>query len=137
MWLHIRNECAKMMWKEERKMKKNDWVLTVFILLIAVVGMILYTNLGKQGGEFVLVTVDGEVFGTYSLQKDKKIPINKTNVLTIKDGIADMTEGDCPDQICVEHKPISKNRETIVCLPNKVIVEIVGGKNADMDAVSK
>ncbi len=117
-------------------MKKNDWILAVVILLIAVVGLVLYTNFGKQGGEFVIVTVDGEVYGTYSLQKDKKISINDTNVLVIEDGLADMTEGDCPDQICVEHKPVSKNKETIVCLPNKVVVEIVGGKATDMDAVS-
>ena len=117
-------------------MKKNDWILAAFILVISVAGLILYTNYGKQGGELVVVTVDGEVYGTYSLQKDKKISISDTNVLLIEDGIVDMTEGDCPDQICVEHKPVSKNKETIVCLPNKVVVEIVGGKDADMDAVS-
>lgn len=117
-------------------MKKNDWILATFILIIAVVGLVLYTRIGKQGGELVVVTVDGEVYGTYSLRKDKKISINETNIFEIKDGVADMTEGDCPDQICVEHKPIAKNKETIVCLPNKVIVEIVGGKDIHMDAVS-
>jgi hypothetical protein len=36
----------------------------------------------------------------------------------------------------VDHKTISKNKETIVCLPNKVIVEIVGGEDVEMDAVA-
>ena len=66
----------------------------------------------------------------------EKIKINETNHLMIKDGQADMTEAECPDQICVEHKSISKNKETIVCLPNKVIVEIVGGEDTELDAVA-
>ena len=69
-------------------------------------------------------------------KKEQEIKINDTNHLIIKDGQADMIEADCPDQICVEHISISKNKETIVCLPNKVIVEIVGGEDAEIDAVA-
>ena len=82
------------------------------------------------------VTVDGELFGIYSLEKEQEIKINDTNRMIIKDGQADMTEANCPDQICVDHKTISKNKETIICLPNKVIVEIVGGKDVEIDAVT-
>ena len=32
---------------------------------------------------------------------------------------------DCPDKICVNHAAISKKGETIVCLPHKVVVEVV------------
>ena len=31
----------------------------------------------------------------------------------------------CPDKICVNHAAISKKGETIVCLPHKVVVEVV------------
>ena len=117
-------------------MKKNDWILVAVILVLAVIGFIIYTNLGKQTAGIVKVTIDGEVFGTYSLEKEQKIKINDTNYLLIKDGQADMIEADCPDQICVEHISISKNKETIVCLPNKVIIEIVGGEDVEMDAVA-
>ena len=37
----------------------------------------------------------------------------------------EMIWADCPDQICATHPKISKNRESIICLPNKVILEIV------------
>ena len=45
-------------------------------------------------------------------------------VLIIKEGEAYMQEADCPNQICVRHSPISHKGETIVCLPNRVIIEI-------------
>ena len=45
-------------------------------------------------------------------------------ILIIKDGEAYMQEADCPNQICVHHSPVSHKGETIVCLPNRVIIEI-------------
>lgn len=117
-------------------MKKNDVILAVIVLIVAAAGLLLYMNLGKQTAGTVTVTVDGEVFGTYSLENDQGIQIYDTNYLVIKDGQADMVEADCPDQICVEHKAVSKNKESIVCLPNKVIVEVVGGEEAELDAVT-
>ncbi len=117
-------------------MKKNDWILVAVILIIAGIGFLIYLNFGKKRAGLVKVTVAGELFGTYSLEKEQEIKINDTNYLIIKDGQADMVEANCPDQICVDHKSISKNKETIVCLPNKIIVEIVGGEDTEFDAVA-
>lgn len=117
-------------------MRKNDGILVAVILILAGIGFLIYLNFGKQSAGLVKVTVDGELYGTYSLDKEQEIEINDTNYLIIKDGQADMIEANCPDQICVDHISISKNKETIVCLPNKVIVEIVGGEDVEIDAVT-
>ena len=117
-------------------MKKNDWILVAVILVLAGIGFLIFTSFGRQTAGIVKVTVDGEVFGTYSLKKEQEVEINDTNRLIIEDGQVDMVEADCPDQICVDHKTISKKKETIVCLPNKVVVEIVGGESAEIDAVA-
>lgn len=117
-------------------MKKNDWILVAVILVLAGIGFLIFTSFGRQTAGIVKVTVDGEVFGTYSLKKEQEVEINDTNRLIIEDGQVDMVEADCLDQICVDHKTISKKKETIVCLPNKVVVEIVGGESAEIDAVA-
>ena len=46
-------------------------------------------------------------------------------ILIICDGKADMESADCPNQICVHHSSISHKGETIICLPNRVVIEIV------------
>ena len=46
-------------------------------------------------------------------------------IMIIKDGEVYMQEADCPNQICVHHAPISHRGETIVCLPNRIIIEIL------------
>lgn len=117
-------------------MKKNDWIFVLVILCVSLSGFFVYAKFGQKTPAQVVVKVDGEVKEVYRLSKNREIQINDTNVLVIQDKKVTMTEADCPDQICVKHRPISKNGETIVCLPNKVIVEIVSGDAAKSDAVA-
>ena len=94
-------------------------------------------SLSGDGADTVTVKVDGKVTGTYPLAKDQKIRINGgTNILTIKNGKAKMTDADCPDQLCVHQKAASKNHESIICLPNKVVVEVDGSEESEFDAVA-
>ena len=78
-------------------------------------------NRGSHGS--VRITVDGEEYGTYSLAKDQTISIGHTNICEIKDGQAHMTEATCPDHLCMKQHAIDSKGGTIVCLPNKVVIE--------------
>lgn len=118
-------------------MKKNDWIMLVSILLISGLLFLIFTSFYGKPAAMVKVTVDGEVYGMYSLKKKHRIDINETNTFVIKENEVDMIEGNCPDQICVKHKNISKNKETIVCLPNQIIIEIIGGEESELDAIAK
>ena len=55
------------------------------------------------------------------------------NLVSITDGVVVMEAADCRDQICVQHKPISSKGESIICLPHRLVVEIVGGENEAAD----
>ena len=119
------------------KMKKMDFILIFTIILLAAIGLFVYSVLGKKTPGNVIVEVGGEVYGEYELDENEEVLIHDTNVLHIENGIVQMYEANCPDQICVDHAPISKNGETIVCLPNKVIVTITEGEDSELDAVVK
>lgn len=116
------------------KLKKMDVILILTVLILAIGGLIFYSIIGKKDAGLVVIEVDGTVYGEYSLREKQEVFINDTNVLMIEDGKASMREADCPDQICVEHVSISKNGETIVCLPNKVIVTVTQGQDGELDA---
>ena len=122
----------------------HAWFTTFAILLAVVtVFLVIYERTGTRAdaGACVRVTVDGSVYGTYALGEEQEIPIVQdgvtTNVLTIRDGRADMTEADCPDKLCVHQKAISKNHEMIVCLPNKVVVEVTGSEENGFDSIAR
>ncbi len=121
-------------------MKKNDWILIV--LVAAVAGFFLVFQFLKpvQGTLEVEISIDGELYGRYNLEDEQKIEIHDTNLVEISEGTAKMTWAECPDQICVHHKEISRTGESIICLPNKIVVSIIGGDATDggisPDAVS-
>ena len=120
-----------------KELKKKDIVLIIVILAVALAAYFFHEFIGTAGAGSVTVKVNGEIEGVYSLGEDQEIEINGgTNLLVIKNAKADMAEADCPDKLCVNQKPVSKNGESIICLPNKVIVEVSSSENSEFDAVA-
>lgn len=110
-------------------MNKKDVRLLLGVIVISVLLLILFQFMRKESGEQVEILIDGKVYGNYSLLEDQTIEVETllgNNVVVIENGIAYMREADCPDQYCVQHKPISKMHETIVCLPHKLVVQMTG-----------
>lgn len=139
-WLQTRKSYDRIRCREVRymkiKLKKKDWALIVIILCVAALAFLLHEVIGGSGAGKVVVKVAGEIEGTYDLSEDQEIEINGgTNILQIKGGKADMIEADCPDQLCVHQKDISRSHESIICLPNKVTVEIESAESSEYDAV--
>lgn len=121
-----------------QELQKRDWVLIAVIVCVTVLALFLHEYIGGKGAGCATVKVKGEIEGVYSLAKDQTIEINGgTNILKIRNGSADMTEADCPDKLCVNQKAISKNGESIICLPNKVTVTIESSEDSVFDAVAQ
>lgn len=118
--------------------KKADIFLAVF-LIIAGIAASYILSFGQTGGSEIIITVDGQKFGTYSLLQDNEIVIEQessTNKVTIKDGIVSMSFSNCHGQDCVKHAPISQTGENIICLPHKVVVEVCGDSGG-LDTIAR
>ena len=108
---------------------RNDIIFIVALLLVAAIGA-LYLFVFRSSGNTVKVTVDGKTYGIYSLNENITEDIrtgkddSQHNRLIIRDGKAYMETATCPDGICVSHKPIFRDGESIVCLPNRVVVTV-------------
>lgn len=120
---------------------RNDIILIIGMLLVATIGM-LYLFVFRSGGDTVKVTVDGKIYGTYSLTKNitEDIYSGKNNEhlnrLIIKNGKAYMETATCPDGICVAHKPIFRDGESIVCLPQRVVVTVITNNTDNPDIIT-
>lgn len=124
-----------------KRFSKRDALLLAAAALVIIIVFVIFRFFSGGAGSTVNVTVNGEVYGTYSLNEDQEIDIKidgkVTNVLVIRNHEADMTEADCPDQLCVHQKAISKDHETIVCLPNQVVAEVKNPKeNNELDGIA-
>lgn len=121
---------------EKRTMRKNDIFLLMGTIVIAVVFLGIQF-LTPASGENLIIQINGEMIASYPLGEDAEFEINDgTNRVEISDEKVRMVQADCPDQIYVHHKAISKNHETIVCLPNKIVLTIESTNETEIDATT-
>ena len=118
----------------------TDFIVAALICLICSAGLVL--SAGHSFAEKIVVETNGKIYASYSLNslgdKPQDIEINTDfgkNILRIDREGADMIYSDCPNQIDVKHKKITKPGEIIVCAPHRLTVYISG--KTETDAVSR
>lgn len=121
-------------------MKKGDFIIIAVVLaIVGVLGIYLY-GINNDSGKYVKVESNGNIIETLSIEEDfeKQYDIDGgTNTLVIKDGKVTVTQANCPDGICVNHMPIRRAGESIICLPHKFVVTVVNENGGDeIDAVA-
>lgn len=99
----------------------------------------------EEGGEIryclILYKEDGVSCKWYDTAWDSAAAVPKGtsyNLLVLSENGVAMEAADCRDQICVNHRPVSRGGESIICLPHRLVVEIAGGTDESApDAVAK
>ena len=123
---------------------KGDKYLIILIVAISLISLIYVKNSAFNIGEkYVSIQVDGEEIKRIIFDKNmigKTIPIETEfgfNLIEIGDKEVRVIEADCPDQLDVKQGYISKVGEVIVCLPNRLVIEIKGIEDErDVDYIS-
>jgi hypothetical protein len=105
-------------------------LLILVIILVAGIFYLTFNSKSNKIGNYIKVTVDGKIYGTYSLDNDQRIEIKTNeeewiNIIVINEGKVHMEQANCPDGYCIDKGNINKTNQTIVCLPHKVVVEII------------
>ena len=123
------------------KIKRGDTLICITLLLLALSGMVLPPLFAKQG-DTVVIRVNNVLYEEVFLAEDRIIEIKDSthstcNTVSIQDGEVHMIDATCLNQLCIYQSPISSTSESIICLPNKVIIEIVSRSNNQVDAISE
>ena len=118
-----------------------DALTAVFVLTLA--GLVFFGFYGRgsdSGALTATVTLDGETIGVYELVTVKDellltpegLPYPLTFRLTA-DG-AEVIESTCPSLDCQHTGHIDRSGESIICLPNKLVIRLSGGSDDGIDA---
>ncbi len=118
-------------------MKKNDIKLIGVIAFLAL-ALFVFLRVAEHSGTFAVISVEGIEVERLPLDTDTRYLIRGVggeNLLVIENDEAYLLDADCPDKLCVKMGHISKTGQSIICLPHKVVVEIEGGSDADVDVM--
>lgn len=119
--------------------RRADLILICFWIFFAL-GLFLFSIFNiKNAAENpkLEILIGNEIYGEYELSEDRTINIGDGNICEIKKGSVRMTYADCPDKTCLHSREISKAGESIVCLPNHVVLKITGGSDREIDTVAE
>ncbi|MDR2465140.1 MAG: NusG domain II-containing protein [Streptococcaceae bacterium] len=83
--------------------------------------------------------VNGKIIKDFPLSKNTEyVYIEKDgdeNVIEVKNNRIRIARANCPDQVCVRRGWISKGGETIVCLPHKLVLEVIASDGSQEGSV--
>lgn len=109
--------------------QKGDFAAILLVLILAVCIGAVFSPLSQTGdGNTVQIWQGGELVKELPLDNDCRFEIDGEyrNVIEIRDGYARISESDCPGADCVHSGKIGAMGRSIVCLPNRVEVRIIG-----------
>ena len=128
-----------------KKLHTADWItLSLFVVIGIILTLVIYMPVKADGTELE-VRQYGEVVFTLPLNQNMNKTVTSengdSNTFSINNGIVSMTAANCGDKTCVQTSEISKVGESIVCLPHRLVLAIVGGNepadNSVPDAIVK
>ncbi|QDX92914.1 NusG domain II-containing protein [Brevibacillus laterosporus] len=128
-------------------MKRADLILIGIVLVVALVFLVpRYYNTGSSENlhnvhKVAKITVNNQLYKTIELTKEEQIITVDTdhgqNILKVHDFGIEMFEADCDDKVCLSFGFITEPSQTIVCLPHRVLVEIISDEGADIDGLAQ
>ncbi len=117
--------------------KKNILVIGGILLIAAVLLVLTLVSrpMTAVDEDMVIITVDGKEYARVPLSKPQTVTVQQkdgsVNVVEISDHGAVMLSSTCDNQLCVEMGEVTvdnwefrPNQQFIICLPNRVGVEL-------------
>lgn len=131
------------LWVSNMNIKKKivkEIILVLFILCLIASLIIFFSN---RNGKIANIYKEDKLIESINLdevKEDYEFVIEDDNgnynkVLVSKGNIS-IIEASCPDSVCINTGKISNGFLPIICLPNKVTIEIVNGDKGDLDGKS-
>lgn len=143
--------------------RKSDIILLIVLVMLGLAfSAALAFNASDVSGESeVVIKSGGNIIGRYPLSEDTRLEIPAPsgvsydnpehyalseddectqytyyNVVNIEGGEVSVTGSSCKNRVCIRHGSISKSGQSIVCLPNRLIVTIEDVSGGEYDSVT-
>jgi hypothetical protein len=122
-----------------RRLTLGDKMLIGGLVLVSLASYPFVRGIQKTG-KTVQIETNGNVYKVVSLSTNQTLavsgPLGNT-LVTIHQGEVHVADSPCRAKICVNTGNILHVGQLIVCVPNKVVVRIIGEEASSYDAVTQ
>lgn len=127
--------------KYMRMIRRGDIVIVLLLMLGSFLPLGIFTYQqasAESNARQAVVQVDGEIVKVFDLVDDGKTETflyldeeGHENLIVRTGTSVDIAEANCRDQVCVRMLAIEQPGQTMVCLPHKLLVEVVSDEPVD------
>lgn len=111
--------------KKFHLIKPLEAVVIGLVLLGSVAAIFIMNR--SDGGPLTAVICCGDIRHEFSLDEDGSFRFDGIDAeFEVKNGRIRLTESACPDKICEKTGYIGSSGQSIICVPNKITVSVVG-----------
>jgi hypothetical protein len=119
--------------------KKGDLIIYSLILGIFIFLGLNLNKLKETKAERAEIYVDNQLKYTYKLQKNEKKFYVNTDIggvdVELKDNKIRVTSSYSPRKLCVKQGWIERSGQTIIGVPDKLLIKIVGKEDDELDYI--
>ncbi len=111
----------------------DRWLL--LILLLASVAMLYQFFPTESSGHTARIIHKGQVLLELNLNKDQRVTLKGDRgpvVVQVKNRAIRIIESECQSQFCIKSGAISRVNQIIVCVPNRIVIKILGNPGLDV-----
>lgn len=116
-----------------KKLNKFDIILIISLICISFI-FIIINKLNSKAGKFANVYYDNKLVKKIDLSINKTYNVKGYNgnvKIVVKNNKIKVEKEKSPLHLCSKQGYISKSYESIICLPNKIVIEIDSKENID------
>mgnify|MGYP000846727659 FL=1 len=125
------------------KMKKGDLIIIV-ILAVALISWFIINNPGTVENERqIVIETNGDLYKAITMEEGMEqqefhieLENGKYIDIVVDENGAYVKDVVCPDKVCQKTGLINRVGQSIVCLPNRVVVYIEGQEESEIDGIS-
>ena len=125
--------------KIDLKPNKSDIFVGSFLLILVISLIISLVSLKHNDDHYVYVKYDRVIIHQMDLHKDEIFVMRKTDYenlygdveITVKNGKVAITKNVCPEEFCKHMGWIDTKGYSLICAPNRLVIEI--GQKVELD----
>lgn len=107
---------------------RNDIALIAALLIFAAAAWV-FMLAARRDGASAVITSHGQEISRLPLSRDTTLTVGgdgHENTVVVENGRVYVSQASCPDHVCIRQGPISYDGQTIVCLPNRLVITVTG-----------
>jgi hypothetical protein len=118
---------------------RADKILIISLIIASALSYPVAQYLSRQDS-YLEIAVEGQTRRVVSMDRDRDVTVEGrlgTTTIRIDERGARFIQSPCADKKCIESKPIKDAGEIAVCIPNRVMIRVLGENRVQTDFISR